>query len=137
MREPTREPTRELPPGLREAALVVLRDVRLWRLPPDRWERLAGLLDTAAGALRAGDADRFDQATVELELAGPVRITRIGDPHRGSPRESVPAPAPPPVRERLNHLIHTLSGGPGGTPDEDGRPPDDGPRGGQRPGGRP
>ncbi|MFD7135562.1 CATRA system-associated protein [Streptomyces sp. NPDC059894] len=131
------EPLRELPPELREAALVVLRDVRLWRLPPDRWERLARLLDTAAGALRAGDAHRFDQATVDLELAGPVRITRIGDTHRGSARESAPTPAPPPVRERLNHLIHTLSGGPGAMADEDGRPRDDGPRGGQRTGGRP
>lgn len=115
---------RELPPEIRDSALTVLRDATLWRLSPARWELLADLLDVAVAAHGAGDSAGLDAATARLEAAGPVRITRIGAP--------LGEPAPPAVRERLNHLIHALSGS-----GEDAVAREDAPSGAPRPGDRP
>ena len=87
---------------IQEDALNVLRDVLLWELSPARWEGIAGVLEALAADLELGDLGTLAEATIELELAGPVRITRIG----ATPTE----PPPPPVRERINQLIHSLSG---------------------------
>ncbi|MFJ3492613.1 CATRA system-associated protein [Streptomyces sp. NPDC086091] len=128
MSEPSREraPRPGLPPELTESALRVLGDVLLWRLTDAQWERLAGLLDAAESALRSGAAQLFDAATVELALSGPVRVTRIGhEPGDGGEAAGTGAPADrygglpyeqphgpdERVRERLNQLVHRLSGG--------------------------
>jgi hypothetical protein len=89
--------------GWPEAALAVLRDARDWRLPAARWAGIPPILQSLADALDAGDWDGAAEAARQLDLVGTVRITRIGTP----PSE----PAPPPVRERINQLIHRLSGG--------------------------
>ncbi len=92
-------------------ALTVLRDMLTWELAPPRWERLAELLDLAAAARESGDLDALRQVVADLELAGPVRITRLG---------ATPAvPAPRPVRERINVLIHELGGPPREADEED------------------
>lgn len=119
---------RELPPEVRDSALTVLRDATLWRLSPARWELLAELLDAAAAACAAGDGAALDAASAGLEAAGAERVTRIGTP----PGEPAREPAPPAVRERLNQLIHALSG-----PGADARAREESPSGAPRPGDRP
>ena len=84
-------------------ALSVLQDILGWKLSPARWEGIAGSVEALAAYLDLGDMAAAREIVIQLELAGPVRITRIG---------AVPAqPAPRPVRERVNQLIHRLSGG--------------------------
>ncbi len=100
-------------PGTRGAAIEVLEYIVQLEMTPARWERLTELIDIAIQAATAGDRDGLRQATVELELAGPVRITRIGD--------SPSVPPPQGVRERVNHLIHALSTDADRDADDDGR----------------
>jgi hypothetical protein len=85
-------------------ALDVLGDLLEWQLAPQRWERVEQIVVAMAEALAAGDADGLREATAELELAGPVRVTRIG----ATPL----VPAPERVRDRANHLVHSLGGTP-------------------------
>jgi hypothetical protein len=84
-------------------ALTVLQDLLRWELSAARWDGVAGALDALAVGLELDDLDTLTKATIQLEQAGPVRITRIG----ATPTE----PPPPPVRERTNQLIQRLSGG--------------------------
>jgi hypothetical protein len=86
--------------GTREGARQVLEYILKLELAPARWERLAGLIEIAIDATEAGDLDGLRQATVELELAGPVRVIRIGD--------TPVVPPPPKVRERVNYLVDAL-----------------------------
>ncbi len=95
------------------AAREILEHILKLEMAPARWERLSHLIEIAIGAEAAGDRDGLRHATVELELAGPVRITRIGD--------SPSVPPPPAVRERVNHLIHALSTDAGRDAGEDER----------------
>jgi CATRA-associated small protein len=85
-----------------EDAVHVLADLLLLELSPARWEGIAGILEALAAEVAVSDLSNLGEATIQLELAGPVRITRIG----ALPTE----PPPPRVRERINQLIHTLSG---------------------------
>jgi hypothetical protein len=71
-----------------------------WELTEVRWNQLTETIDIAIAAHASGDMDALQDATIQLEVAGPVRITRIG----ATPQ----VPPPPPVRERVNHLIHAL-----------------------------
>ncbi|UXY27239.1 CATRA system-associated protein [Streptomyces sp. HUAS TT20] len=88
----------------RTDVLEVLGDLLEWRLSPQRWDRVQALVDELAEALAAGDGDGVRDVTSELELSGPVRITRIGaDPV---------IPAPPHTRDQANHLVHSLGGPP-------------------------
>ncbi|WP_329179207.1 CATRA system-associated protein [Streptomyces sp. NBC_01477] len=101
---------------VRADALELLGVLADWRLAPARWDRVAEVLAAAAEAAAGRDAEALDAAVGELELAGPVRITRIG----GTPTE----PPPPAVRERANHLVHALGGAPAGprpAPEDDPR----------------
>jgi hypothetical protein len=92
----------EDPQQVREDAVHVLEDLRLLELSPARWEGIAGILEALAAEVAVGDLSNLAEATIQLELAGPVRLIRIG---------AVPSEPPPPlVRERINQLIHTLSG---------------------------
>jgi len=86
----------------RTDALDALGDLLHWRLAPQRWERVGQILEALARAFAEGDIDTFREATTDLELAGPVRITRIG----ATPL----TPAPEPVRDRANHLVHAIGG---------------------------
>lgn len=90
---------------VRHDALSVLPDVLSWRLSTARWEAIAGGVEALAAYLDLGDLAGAREIVIQLELAGPVRITRIG----AVPQE----PPPPRVRERVNELIHRLSGGEG------------------------
>jgi hypothetical protein len=83
-------------------AVHVLEDLLMLELSPARWEGIAGILEALATEVAASDLSNLTEATIQLELAGPVRITRIG----ARPTE----PPPPRVRERINQLIHSLSG---------------------------
>ena len=83
--------------------LSVLQDMLSWRLSTARWDAIAGSVEALATYLDLGDLAGARDIVIQLELAGPVRITRIG---------AVPSqPPPPPVRERVNQLIHRLTGG--------------------------
>jgi hypothetical protein len=88
--------------GDRAKAVRTLRAALAWKLAPARWNLVAELLDLLAEAAQAGDGALLAAAAAELDQVGPVRITRIGS----TPKQ----PAPEPVRERLNHLVHRLSG---------------------------
>ncbi|MFI7465118.1 CATRA system-associated protein [Nonomuraea sp. NPDC049646] len=81
-------------------ALDVLDDLLEWRLASARWERVRDLLDALAAALRSHDPEAAQEAVAELELAGPVRVTRIGTKPLLPPSED--------VRDRRNRLVHAL-----------------------------
>jgi CATRA-Associated Small Protein len=87
-----------------EAAHDVVSDSLSWRLPEARWARVMEILQLMDEAISAGDPVALDNGTVELELAGPVRITRIGTTQQ--------VPPPPTVLERLTRTARVLAGGP-------------------------
>jgi hypothetical protein len=89
------------------AALAVLPDVLEWRFSEARWARVAEIVQSIDNALSAGDPAALDSATVELDLVDQFRTTRVG--------QAPQVPAPPPVRERVNRMIHSLSGAAAGT----------------------
>lgn len=95
-------------------ALDVLFSVRDWTMTEARWLVIADLVGEVEAALSAGDAEALTAAATELELAGPVRLTPIGDIPVVTP--------PPPVLFRLNRLVFSLGGttaGPDGAGDDD------------------
>jgi CATRA-associated small protein len=96
--------------SVRAEALDVISDALSWRLAGTRWAAIEQVLVAMDAALAAGDVTALATATTDLELAGPVRITRIGaDPV---------VPPPPAIRDRLNQLVHSLGGVPAaGQPD--------------------
>jgi hypothetical protein len=83
-------------------ALNVLRDATKWRLTSARWGVVANAVRAMAAALVSGDVRAFRDAVSDLELAGPVRATRVGD--------TPTVPAPEPVLEEIYELIHTVDG---------------------------
>lgn len=90
--------------SVRTEALDVLSDALSWRLAGPRWAAIEQVLAAMDAALAAGDVATLAAATTDLELAGPVRIIRIGaDPA---------VPPPTTVRDRLNQLVHSLGGVP-------------------------
>jgi hypothetical protein len=95
---------------VRAEALDVISDALQWRLTNARWEAIAQVLAAMAAALAEGDVAALSAATADLELAGPLRLVKID-------ATSV-VPAPPQIRERMNRLVHSLSGAPGA--DRDG-----------------
>lgn len=89
-------------------AIDVLRDVLVWELAPPRWHEVERIVESIEAALAAADVDALREVTADLELVGPVRIPRIG----ATPQ----VPAPDRVRERTNHLIHSLGATSSATP---------------------
>lgn len=83
-------------------ALDVLEAVATWELAEERWIRVTDALAGFARAVRDSDVTALRAAIVDLELASPVRVTRIGA------RPTVPPPAP--VLEARNTLVHILLG---------------------------
>jgi hypothetical protein len=94
-------------------ALDVVRDVLVWQLPAAGWEPVGEIVARLEAALAASDPAAFHEATVDLELASPTRISRLGDST---------TPAPEPVRQVANRLIHTLSSSSGSGPERGGTP---------------
>lgn len=95
------DPADTLDEETRADAVDVLSDLLHWRLAPQRWERIAESVGSLAAALTDGDVDAVRRAVADLELAGPVRATRIG---------SVPlTSAPAPLHEQANHLVYALT----------------------------
>lgn len=87
---------------VRADALDVLQDVSAWRLTEARWAAVGPAVHELAAAVRDGRADTAGAAVSDLELLGPVRAKRLGDPPT--------VPAPEPVREEINELVDTLNG---------------------------
>ncbi len=95
------------PPGpdglddeLRADAINVLRDALEWRLTGPRWSAVETAVAVVTAAWRAGDVAALREAVYELELAGPVRATGIGDTPVVPPAE--------PVRDDINQMIFEL-----------------------------
>ncbi|WP_158854839.1 CATRA system-associated protein [Saccharothrix deserti] len=86
---------------IRDDALSLLREALAWRLIGDRWRAVDRALDGMAAALERGEADAFRRVLHDLELAGPTRVVPI--------EGASVLPAPEPVRERINQLVHTLA----------------------------
>ena len=87
---------------VRTEALDVVSDALQWQLADARWQAIEQMLAAMAAALEVDDLEALAAATADLELAGPLRITRIG---------ATPiVPPPPPIRDRLNRLVHSLGG---------------------------
>lgn len=88
--------------AVRQAAFDVLSDVLEWQMPSARWVRVAEYIGNLERAVAANDLAALDDAVLELELAAPLRITRVGG---GSPDKVTAAKD---IRERVNRLQHTL-----------------------------
>ena len=95
-------------------ALDVLGDALRWQLPAARWRQVDDAVLAMAEALARDDEEAFRRATSDLELAGPVRAVSAQQPAED--------PETVPVRERINEMIHTLTG-----PTAPARPQPDGP----------
>jgi hypothetical protein len=85
---------------VRAQALDALSDASSWKLAEERWQEICRVLATMTAALDSGDVEALAVATARLELAGPLRIIRIG----------ATAGPPPPARDLLNKLVHALGG---------------------------
>jgi predicted negative regulator of RcsB-dependent stress response len=83
-------------------ALDVLSYVLSWKLAAPRWQEIEKMLVAMDTALQANDLEALAEATIRLELAGPLRATRIGG-------TSVSAP-PDAVRGRVVQLMLSLRG---------------------------
>jgi hypothetical protein len=84
----------------RREAIQILGEAKDWQLASTRWVLVSDLLTAFEAALSSGDVEALVAATVELELAGPVRIVRMGS--------AKPEPASAPLQDRVNELIHSL-----------------------------
>jgi hypothetical protein len=84
----------------REDALTALRLTLRWTMEPERWRKIEALLDSMSTSLAGGDVDRLRAASAKLLFAGPNRATKLG--------ETPTVPAPDPIRERVNELVHAL-----------------------------
>ncbi|WP_157472911.1 CATRA system-associated protein [Frankia sp. EAN1pec] len=84
-----------------DAGLVPLRRALAARLVPRAWERFGVLVDNLETAWSAADSGEFDNAVLRLDLAVRKRASRLG--------EEPVVPMTPPVRERVNRMIHVLT----------------------------
>lgn len=104
--DPSGGPPADWEPGddadVRAEALDVISDALEWRLAEARWQAIEQVLSAMEAALEADNMDALAAATADLELAGPLRITRIG--------ATPVVPPTTPVRDRLNQLVHSLGG---------------------------
>ncbi|GGX04936.1 hypothetical protein GCM10010297_28100 [Streptomyces malachitofuscus] len=82
---------------------LLQHSVGTWRLPDTDWQRLEGPVDALTATGADSDVATLRRALVQLQLAAPDRITRATRP--------AVAAAPARLRERVNHLVHTLRGG--------------------------
>ncbi|MFG3662344.1 CATRA system-associated protein [Streptomyces sp. NPDC047706] len=95
--------------------------VSRWQLPETDWQRLDGPVDALTATGADTDVPALRRALVQLQLAAPDRITPVT-------RTAVVC-APTRLRERVNHLVHTLRAGAEGSVPEPAPRPTDEPRG--------
>jgi TIR domain len=81
-------------------ALDVLSDVLTWQLATLRWHVIKQVLDAMDAALQANNLEALAEATIQLELSGPLRTTRIGGTSISAPTDV--------IRAQVVHLIHSL-----------------------------
>lgn len=86
----------------RRDALDVLGDALLWQLAAARWRQVDDAVRAMAKALARDDEEAFRRAVSDLEMAGPVRGVGAEQPAADPETES--------VRERINEMVHTLTG---------------------------
>ncbi|SMD27477.1 CATRA system-associated protein [Kibdelosporangium aridum] len=86
--------------AIRRDAREVAADVLEWQATAEEWAAIAQLVTAAIEAWDAQDWPALERATVALELASPLRATRMGDERR------VKSSISEPVRERVNRLVH-------------------------------
>jgi hypothetical protein len=98
-------------------ALDLVENIDEWLLPRARWTDVADLIAALSTAADVKDMASIRSATAELRLLSPLRVKMIGE----EPVE----PPPPPVRDRLNILLHRSQSEPGSKPAEDSRSRDD------------
>jgi hypothetical protein len=108
------EPAGTEPAGTRQRAeseaLEILHDILAWRLTPGRWQLVGQIISSMATARAQGDLEDLRRATIDLELVSPVRVIKLGEEQ---------APPPEPLREQVNHLIHSLGEDPAKPADGD------------------
>ncbi|MFJ7983787.1 CATRA system-associated protein [Streptomyces sp. NPDC096351] len=83
---------------------AVLSGTLNWRLSPEGWEAVGRALDELAAAGGSPDTPAGQRAFAALLAAGPGRVLRAG---AGAAAPGLPAP--PRIRERVNHLVHQLA----------------------------
>ena len=110
-----------VPAANADAGLGPLRRALTIRLTPGEWERFAVLLGHLESAWSAADMSRFDNAAVQLDRALHRRARRLG--------EEPLVLMTPPVRERVNRMVHVLTDSVGAQdhqPEESGQASADG-----------
>jgi hypothetical protein len=85
----------------RAEALDAVSEALQWQLADARWQVVEQVLVAMDAALAAGDVQALMAATAELELAGPLRLTRIS---------VAQVAAPPQIRDLLNRMVFSLGG---------------------------
>jgi hypothetical protein len=82
-------------------ALDALQDASQWQLTDAKWAAVEQILDAMQAALDSHDLEALATATTDLELAGPLRLIKIG---------TKPVEPPPPTRDRLNRMVDSIGG---------------------------
>lgn len=75
---------------IRDDAREVARDVLDWRATEAEWAEIAELVEAAVQAAEFGDDAALRAGTLALELAGPLRITRLDEGRKGQVRRRNP-----------------------------------------------
>lgn len=103
-----RTPDRSLDPRPAPSPVVaVLTGALAWRLSPEGWEAVGHALEELAAAGGRPDSPAGQRALAALLAASPGRVLRAG---AGAAAPGLPAP--PRIRERVNHLVHELTTAP-------------------------
>jgi hypothetical protein len=85
------------------AALDALQDALQWQLTDARWAAVEQILDAMQAALESHDLEALVAATTDLELAGPLRLLKIGT-------KEPPVQPQPRTRDRLNQMVDSIGG---------------------------
>jgi hypothetical protein len=94
----------ELDTDLRNSTITLLDEVPEWHATTTEWEYLGGLIKAVEEVIAQQDWPRLRKVVDELELARPLRATRLGR----QPERPPVLPASEPVRERVNRLVYDL-----------------------------
>ncbi|MER5650400.1 CATRA system-associated protein [Streptosporangium sp. NPDC002524] len=88
------------PEQITAEALDALRDVLDWSATPAHWETISPIIESIADALARGDLSALHAATIELDLASPYRVIKVGDEEERPPSKK--------LREQVVYLVHTM-----------------------------